>query len=116
MNLLQEMLGYRVHVRTNTYGRKSVAYEARLEKERRRCEELALKAAREKEQARLASSQYLILAALRDGRARFEGDICEITCLRHMTVVNVLHRLRKTGQVEQVYVGNFRLWSLTCKS
>ena len=116
MNLLQELLGYRVHVRTNTYGRKSVAYEARLEKERRKCEELALKAAQEKEQARLASSQYLIRAALRDGRARFEGDIVEVSGLRHATVIHALHRLRLKGEVEQVYVGKFRLWSLTCKS
>ena len=116
MNLLEELLGYQVHQRKGVYGRRTVQFEARLEKERKRCEELALKAAKEKERAELASSRHLIRVALRDGRARFEGEICEVTCLRHTTVINNLHRLRKAGEVEQVYVGNFKLWSLTCKS
>lgn len=96
-------------------GRRKVSFalDGEVEHERKLVEEAAQEAANKAAAEGRPSSFYLILAALRDGRARFEGDIAEVTSLRYATVENVLHRLRRRGEVEQTHVGNFRLWSKT---
>lgn len=116
MTLLEELTGRKLHVRHGLTGRRVVlALDDTTAAERAKVEEEARKAAkREKLTGNpKADSRLLVMACLRDGRARFEGEIAELCGLRHATVMNVLHRLRNKGDVEQVYVGKFRLWSTT---
>ncbi len=118
MTLLEELLGKALHIRHKLTGRKVVlALDEPTAEERAKVEEAARKAAKREKLtgSAVADSRLLVLAALRDGRARFEGEICEVTSLRHATVQNVIHRLRRQGMVEQHYVGNFRLWSRTTR-
>ena len=58
-------------------------------------------------------AREVILAALREGRARFESDITHVTGLSHPTVIRILRDLRGAGEVEFHHVGNFRMWSRT---
>lgn len=112
MTLLEELMGtMRRPYLSAIRGRRKVSFalDGEVAHEQKLVEEAAQEAAAEGK----PSSFFLILAALRDGRARFEGDIAEVTSLRYTTVENVLHRLRRRGEVEQTYVGNFRLWSKT---
>lgn len=117
MNLLEELLGRGVHFRERLSGRRyTSALPQELEHERRLVEEAAIEAAEAAAAEGRAGAGYLIQAALRDGRARFEGQICELTGLSQFTVADHLRSLRVRGEVEQVHVGRFRLWSTTCKS
>lgn len=116
MTLLEELTGKKLHIRHGLTGRRVVlSLDEPTAEEREKVEEEARKAAkREKLTGNpLADSRLLVMAALRDGRARFEGEIAELTSLRHATVMNVLHRLRNKGDVEQHYVGSFRMWGRT---
>lgn len=116
MTLLEELLGLSLHWRKRLTGRRvTTALPLELEHERKLVEEAAIEAALEAAENGRASAPFLVMASLRDGRARFEGDLCELTGLRHATVMNNLHRLRRAGEVEQTYVGSFRLWSATRK-
>lgn len=116
MTLFEELTGairplYLAPIR----GRRKVSFalDGEVAHEQRLVEEAAKEAAKQAAAEGKPSSFYLILAALRDGRARFESDIAEVTSLRYTTVENVLHRLRRRGEVEQTHVGCFRLWSKT---
>lgn len=116
MTLLEELTGKKLHIRHGLTGRKVVlALDEPTAEERAKVEEAARKAAKREALTGnpVADSRLLVLAALRDGRSRFEGDICEVAGLRHATVINALHRLRNKGEVEQTSVGRFRLWSIT---
>lgn len=118
MNLLEELTGRKLHIRHGLTGRRvTLALDEPTAEERAKVEEAARKAAKREALtgSPIANSSHLVMAALRDGRSRFEGDICEVAGLRHATVINALHRLRNRGKVEQTYVGNFRLWSITSK-
>lgn len=114
MNLLEELTGRAFHYRRGLAGRKvCFALDGELAHEQKLVEEHAREAAEKAQAEGKASAELLILAALRNGRARFEGEIGEVTALRPATITNVLHRLRRKGLVEQTHVGNFRLWSIT---
>lgn len=116
MTLLEELMGtMRRPYLSSIRGRRKVSFalDGEVEHERKLVEESAQEAAQQAAAEGRPSSFYLILAALRDGRARFESDIAEVTSLRYTTVENVLHRLRRRGEVEQTHVGCFRLWSKT---
>lgn len=118
MTLLEELMGtMRRPYLSAIRGRRKVSFalDGEVAHEQKLVEEAAQEAAHQAAAEGKPSSFFLILAALRDGRARFEGDIAEVTSLRYTTVENVLHRLRRRGEVEQTYVGNFRLWSITNK-
>lgn len=121
MSLLEELLGRPIHVRKGLSGRRvTFALDGEIAHERKLVEEDARERAKREaadfvpsSRPTIACSRHLVLAALRDGRARFEGDICEVSGLRHFTVVNALHRLRRKGEAEQHFVGNYTLWSRT---
>lgn len=114
-SLLADLLGKPVHIRHKLAGRRvTFALEGELAEERIAVEQTAREEAfRAAETGRVVPGQYLVLAALRDGRARFDSDICAVTGLRSTTVDAILSRLREAGEVEKTHVANFRLWSLT---
>lgn len=116
-SILDDMMGRPVHIRHKLAGRRvTFALEGELAEERMAVEQTAREDAfRAAETGSVVPGQYLVLAALRDGRARFESDLVTVTGLRVTTVDSILSRLREAGDVEKTHVGNFKLWSLTAR-
>lgn len=110
MNLAEELLWKSDGVRVSVHGRRVVSFAkaGELAHEQRLVDEAAQAAA-----AGRPSSRYLVMAALRDGRARFEGEIVELTALRWTTATDALRWLKKRGEVERIEVGPAVLWAAT---
>lgn len=112
-SLFEELTGYNSGLpqrRPIMNGRRKVRFAT--DEELRHEQRLIDEAARDSAKGR-PTARHLVLAALGDGRARFEMELTELAGLSHYTVVNTLRQLLKTGSVERVEVGPAVLWSIT---
>lgn len=112
-SLFDELSGFnsiRQDPRAVIHGRRRVRFAS--EEELRHEQRLIDEAAKESAQGR-PTSKHLLLAAMKDGRARYEMELAELAGLSHDTVMNTLRQLRRAGMVERVEVGPAVLWSVT---
>lgn len=96
-------------------GRRRVTFATadELAHEQRLIDEAAKAAAKERATTGRVRADDLVIAALADGRARYELDIVERSGLSHHTVMAVLNRMKRIGIAERVAIGPAVLWSIT---
>jgi len=112
-SLFEELTGYNSGLpqrRPILNGRRKVRFAT--DEELRHEQRLIDEAAQESAKGR-PNSKHLLMAAMKDGRARYEMELAELAGLSHDTVMSTLRQLRRAGSVERVEVGPAVLWSIT---
>jgi len=115
-SLLEELAGRNLWFSPGLPGRRvTFALDGELADERKAVEVEARRVAALSADGPRPNAGHLIRLALRDGRARYESDIVQMTTLRPITVEQELRRMRKAGDAESIHVGRHKLWALTSR-